>query len=105
MNFVRHSQLLATLGAAACQYSATVLGSHSLTETVLVVAATVVRLECSFHILIFVLLFVQCEIRGAKLGLFFQSAKLSVDFSSNPFLFSHFFLTFAPLFITITTKQ
>ena len=56
VNFVRYSQLLATFGAAACQYSATVLGSHSLTETVLVVAATVVGLECSFHFLIFVII-------------------------------------------------
>ena len=49
MLLVRNGQLLATLGATSCQYATTVGGGHSLTETVLVVTATVVGLECSFH--------------------------------------------------------
>ena len=56
MLFVRNGQLFATLSATACQYTATIGSGHSLTETVLVVAATVVRLKCSFHDLYIVLL-------------------------------------------------
>ena len=46
---ITNGQLLATLSAARSQNAATIGSSHSLTETVLVVAATVVGLECSFH--------------------------------------------------------
>ena len=49
MLLVRNGQLLATLCAAACQYTTTIGSGHSLTETVLVCAATVRGLECSFH--------------------------------------------------------
>ena len=49
MLLVRNSQFLATLGTTLCQYTTTIGSSHSLTETVLVVAATVVRLKCSLH--------------------------------------------------------
>ena len=46
---VRYGQLLAALCTAGCQYTATVGGGHSLTETMLVVPSAVVGLECSFH--------------------------------------------------------
>ena len=46
---VRHCQLLATLGTARSEYATAVLRGHSLAETVLVHAATIVRLKCSFH--------------------------------------------------------
>ncbi len=58
MRLVRDSQFLATLGAAGSQDAAAVLRGHSLSETVLVVAATVVGLKCSFHIFFAYLLFV-----------------------------------------------
>ena len=69
---VRNGQLLATLGTTRCQYTTTIGSGHSLTETVLVNAATVVGLECSFHnvMLVFVC---SIPIRGAKLGNFFKS--------------------------------
>lgn len=46
---VRHGQLLATMSATRSQYATAILGCHSLAETVLVHAAAVVRLKCSFH--------------------------------------------------------
>lgn len=56
MCLIRYGQFLATLCAARSQYAAAVLRGHSLSETVLVITATVVGLKCSFHI--FVLLFI-----------------------------------------------
>ena len=49
---VRYCQLLAAMCAARCQYATTILCSHTLTETMLVHAATIVRLKCSLHCLI-----------------------------------------------------
>lgn len=58
MLLVRNSQFLATLSTTLCQYTTTIGSSHSLTETVLVVTATVVRLESSLHNnIIFIYLF------------------------------------------------
>ena len=51
----RYGQLLAALCAARSQYATTILRCHALAETMLVDAATIVRLECSFHCLIFCL--------------------------------------------------
>ena len=48
--FVWYGELLATFGAARSQYTTSISSCHSLTETVLVVAATVVGLKCPFHI-------------------------------------------------------
>ena len=53
---VGNGELLAALSATCGQHATAVLRCHSLTETVLVIAATVVGLKCSFHI--FVLLFI-----------------------------------------------
>ena len=49
---VRYCQLLAAMCAARSQYATTILCSHTLTETMLVHAATIVRLKCSLHCLI-----------------------------------------------------
>ena len=49
MYFVRHGELLATLCTTGSQYAATISRLHALTETMLVVSLSVVRLECSFH--------------------------------------------------------
>ena len=70
MLLVRNGQLLAALGATACQYTTTIGSGHSLTETVLVCAATVRGLECSFHSYVFVYLFSPYAFRGAKLHTF-----------------------------------
>ena len=49
MNLIAHGELLATFSAAHSEHTATVLGGHALTESVLVVALPVVGLECSLH--------------------------------------------------------
>ena len=73
--FVGNGELLATLSAARCQYAAAICSCHSLTETVLVVAATVVGLKCSFHIYLCLIIMFRITIRGAKLSLFFHLHK------------------------------
>ena len=57
---VRYGQLLAAVCTTGSQNSAAVLGGHALAETMLVHAATIVRLKCSFHLLI-LFLFIVCQ--------------------------------------------
>ena len=52
---VWHGQLLAATGATGIQHATAVLCCHSLAETVLVHATTIVRLKCSFHLSILIL--------------------------------------------------
>jgi hypothetical protein len=47
---IRYGQLLTAFGTTGSQHAATILGSHSLTESVLVHSPAVVGLECSFHL-------------------------------------------------------
>ena len=61
----------------------------------LVVAATVVGLKCSFHIFLLLNYYVRIMIRGAKLSLFFHLRKDCATFSFQLFNFSTFLLTFA----------
>jgi hypothetical protein len=70
MLLVRNGQLLATLSAAACQYTTTIGCSHSLTETMLVSTAAVRGLECSFHSYVLFLSVSHHGFRGAKLHTF-----------------------------------
>ena len=49
MMLVADGQLLAAFGAAAGQHAAAVLRGHALAEAMLVHAAAVVGLKCSFH--------------------------------------------------------
>ena len=49
---VRYGQLLAALSAARSQYATAILRCHALAEAMLVHAAAIVRLKCSFHCLI-----------------------------------------------------
>ena len=53
---VGNGQLLAAVCAAGSEDSASVLCGHALAESMLVHAATVVRLKCSFHLLIFIVI-------------------------------------------------
>jgi len=46
---VRNCQFFTSLGTACGEHATAVLRCHSLTETMLVHAAAVVRLKCSFH--------------------------------------------------------
>ena len=75
MPFVGNGELLAALSATRSQYTAAISSCHSLTETVLVVTATVVGLKCSFHIFLLLNYYVRIMIRGAKLSLFFHLHK------------------------------
>jgi hypothetical protein len=47
--FVAYCQFVATLGTAASQHFTAVGSLHALTESMNAFAATVVRLECTFH--------------------------------------------------------
>ena len=75
MVLVRNSQLLAALSTARSQDAATILGSHALAETMLVHAAAIVRLKCSFHCLILYLFVVFQHNWGAKVHIFFELRK------------------------------
>ena len=58
MSLVRNGQFLAALGTTSGQYAATISRLHALTETMFVVSLAVVGLECSFHCVYAVFLFV-----------------------------------------------
>ena len=91
MVLVRDGELLAALGTARSQYAATVLGSHALTETMLVHAAAIVRLECSFHCFLLLYFVVYLSIWGAKVLISFELRK----FSLKKFVFQSFIRIFA----------
>jgi hypothetical protein len=84
---VGYGQLLAAMSAARCQHATTILCSHSLTEAVLVHSSSVVRLKCSFHCLIIILLFI-FTLWAAKLVISFEINKNSTRFGSNICVFS-----------------
>ena len=79
---VRYCQLLAAMCAARSQYATTILCCHSLAEAVLVHSSSVVRLKCSFHCLIVILLFI-FTLWAAKLLISFEITKNSTRFGSN----------------------
>ena len=96
VELVRNGQLLATLCATCSQYSATISGSHSLTETVFVLSLSVRGLECSFHFSIFALCYYSLQFRGAKIDIFFETAKQTDFFSSYFCLFCRFLVLLHP---------
>ena len=69
--FVRNGEFLATFSATSGEYATTVSGQHTLTETMLVVSLSVVRLECSFHCLLccFIIYFLDSEAPTKRKGL------------------------------------
>ena len=77
---VADSKLLTALGAARSKYAAAVLGGHTLAETMLVHAAAVVRLKCSFHCF---LLFCLLKIPAKRPSHFWQK----VDFGLQRYTF------------------
>ena len=50
--FARYSELSTTLLATGVEDTATILGLHTLAETMFVYAFAIVGLECSFHFLL-----------------------------------------------------
>ena len=96
MILVRNGQLLATFSTTRSQNATAISCGHSLTESVLVVTATVVGLKCSFHIL-FCLLFVCLYRFGVQNYDFFSDyARIGLNFSIFNFQFSIYFVTLAP---------
>ena len=100
----RNGQLLATLGSAGCQYATAIGSGHSLTETVLVYAATVVGLKCSFHNSMLFCLFVivlsrrpafgtGSSVSGCKIRHFFSISQTLVRFSLFLILMQRIFFT------------
>ena len=104
--FVGNGELLAALSATCGQHATAVLRCHSLTETVLVIAATVVGLKCSFHIVCYCLIIMSHSDSGCKIKPFFSfiqvfgnffllTFQLFHFFTRSTFLFFNFILTFA----------
>ena len=54
---VGYGQLLTSTGAARRKHSTTIFCCHSLAESVLVHATTIVRLKCSFHFIVVILIY------------------------------------------------
>ena len=114
---VRYGQLLAAVCTTGSQNSAAVLGGHALAETMLVHAATIVRLKCSFHFLILFIVIIRftlsddkshfCGLQAAKLRIIFEITKFLRVFSliisvffDNLFDFWQFCSNFAPAKVT-----
>ena len=96
VELVRNGQLLTTLCATCSQYSATISGSHSLTETVLVLSLSVRGLKCSFHLIFLLYVIIPLQFRAAKIDIFFESAKQTDFFSSYFCLFCRFLVLLHP---------
>ena len=92
---VGYCQLLAALGATRSQYSTAVLGCHSLTEAVLVHSSSVVRLKCSFHLILSFYVIISC-FWVAKVHIYFQTTKSYTIFSTNFYVFFKKKRNFAP---------
>ena len=105
MPFVRNGQFLTTFCSAWCQYASTIGGRHSLTETVLVAAATVVGLKRSFHNVIELFIVCLLLIRGAKLATFLLLTKSLLLFFLLHTLFFTFILYLCSAKITILLIQ
>lgn len=63
---IRDGQLLAAMLTTAGEHATAVLRCHTLTETVLVHAAAVVGLKCSFHCCSFILIYCIIAFIGDK---------------------------------------
>jgi hypothetical protein len=92
---VRYGKLLAALGAARCQHAAAVLGSHSLTEAVLVDATAIVRLKCSFHRVVLFILCYYSHFWAAKLAIIFEITKNYAIFTRTFYVFFGILRNFA----------
>jgi hypothetical protein len=98
VTLVGYGQLLATLGTARSQHAATVLGGHTLAETMLVHATAIVGLKCSFHCNESLLLVLLSQIRAAKLVIIIELRKKTAEFS---IVFMFFLLQYHPISMNI----
>jgi hypothetical protein len=75
VTLVADSELFATLSAARSQYAAAILGSHALAEAMLVHAAAIVWLKCSFHCNESLFISTNLSIWAAKLAIIIELSK------------------------------
>ncbi|KGF16774.1 hypothetical protein HMPREF1640_08695 [Prevotella sp. S7-1-8] len=78
------------MSATRAQHAAAILGCHSFAKTMLVDTATIVGLECSFHLSILFLIYYNVDTNGrdspyraAKLLIIFQMTKNYMFFQSQ----------------------
>jgi hypothetical protein len=84
VTLVRYGQLLAALCTARSQDATAILGGHALAETMLVYAATIVRLKCSFHCFIYLLILLLFTFNHGRKSTF-RAAKLHKSFELHKF--------------------
>ena len=107
VELVRNCQFLATLSTTGSQYTTTISGSHSLTETMFVLSLSQRRLKCSFHCSVLFLLFflffvlapffvVRLRNRVAKVGTFFEITKKCAVFIRKIWAFCRFLVILHP---------
>ena len=84
---VRNSKLLATLGTTCSEHATAVLCCHSLAEAVLVHAASVVWLKCSFHRSFVYFIVIVYTLWAAKV-------LISFDLTKGKAIFACFFMVF-----------
>ena len=102
VELVRNCQFLTALCTTGSQYATTISGSHSLTETMLVLSLSQRRLECSFHCFVLFICFfffffdgwpsVRLRNRVAKVDTFFEMTKKCADFVQKIWAFFCFLL-------------
>jgi hypothetical protein len=101
---ITNGQLLATLSAARSQNAATIGSSHSLTETVLVVAATVVGLECSFHNFMLVLFRLQHQFGRQRYNIYLREEGCESVFFIEKWFFYCFLALNGIFFVPLHAK-
>jgi hypothetical protein len=102
--FVGNSELLAALSATRSQYTAAISSCHSLTETVLVVAATVVGLECSFHNFMLVLFRLQHQFGRQRYDISLREEGCESDFFIEKCFFYCFLALNGIFFVPLHAK-
>ena len=96
---VRYCQLLAAMSAARSQHAATILCSHALAEAMLVYAATIVRLKCSFHCLILIYLLYVHTFGLQNYSLFLKPPRFKVLLAMILCIFLEKSLSFLPEYV------
>lgn len=116
---VRNGEFLAALCATGGENATTIGGLHALTETVLVIALAIVRLECSFHFVLYrynyyflQMLTHSLRIRSAKVvrkpfpakfsSVFFPFRTPDVAFFAKPV--RHFLSSLSPHFVPVRKR-
>ena len=101
VTLIRNCQLFATVLTTVSQNATTILGCHSLTETVLVHTTAIVGLKCSFHCSLFLfILLIFTQVRGISPHFGLQNYTFLFNYASFMRFFSFsfcFLLTYSYL--------